>query len=445
MEAVATLPRQRGNTGPFVWAATVLGVLFATVYVLPTDLTGSNVWGATVVPLLLIAMSIPFIIREAAREGDKRLVTFLVVALIVKLAGAAARRWVAADLYGDRADLTSYHAAGTELSQGFHAGVFDLGGRHFSDTDFIEIVTGFVYWIIGPSLIAGFFFFSWLGYWGLFLMYRAFKIAFPEGRVKSYARLLFFLPSLVFWPSSIGKEAWMMFTLGLTAFGAAKILNGNLIKGAPLAALGLFSGAIVRPHIAVFAGLGLAIGGVIRKPRQGSGKFVPFAKLATLAVLLAGAALLLLRADAFLKDSNIDAQAGLGSALETVADRTSGGHSQFEAPVLTSPSHAPNAVMTVLFRPYLFEARNAQTAAAALEGTCLLLLTVVRFRSWWAAIKGIRRMPYAAFALIYTVLSIAALSTFSNFGILTRQRVLLWPIFIVLLCLPVPPKRKIVR
>ena len=36
--------------------------------------------------------------------------------------------------------------------------------------------------------------------------------------------MLFFLPSLIFWTADVSKEAIMMFALGLTAYGAAKIL-----------------------------------------------------------------------------------------------------------------------------------------------------------------------------------------------------------------------------
>ncbi len=131
----------------------------------------------------------------------------------MKLAGAVARYYVAFSVYGGNADAGRYHRAGVELAGDFRH--LDFAGVHLvTGTSFIENVTGLVYALIGPSKLGGFVFFSWLGFWGLFLFYRAFTIAVPLGRRRSYAHLLFFLPSLVFWPSSIGKEAWMMFSLG---------------------------------------------------------------------------------------------------------------------------------------------------------------------------------------------------------------------------------------
>ena len=47
----------------------------------------------------------------------------------------------------------------------------------------------------------------------------------PEGRARTYGWLVFFFPSLLYWPSSIGKEAWICFGLGLASYGVALILR----------------------------------------------------------------------------------------------------------------------------------------------------------------------------------------------------------------------------
>ena len=46
-----------------------------------------------------------------------------------------------------------------------------------------------------------------------------------DGDARRYAALVFLLPSLLFWPSSIAKEAWILACLGLAAYGAAKMLT----------------------------------------------------------------------------------------------------------------------------------------------------------------------------------------------------------------------------
>ena len=432
------------NAGAFAVLAVALTVLFLLSLALPTTLTETPVWAGAVVLPLLVAVTVPFLAREAKRQGDHRLLWFLVSALLVKMLGALLRRWVALDLYDDRGDLTRYDRAGNELAEGFRAGSFDLEGRHFNSTEFIEIFTGIVYTLIGPSLMGGFFLYSWLAFMGMFMMYRAYVIALPDQPSKGYARLLFFLPSLVYWPSSIGKEAFMLFVLGIAALGTAKFVSGNILRGLPFVGIGLFLAAIVRPHVAVFAGMGLVAAALIRKPGKATKRILPFAKGVSLMFVGVIAVLLLARADAFLENANIDTQSVEG-ALGDVADRATTGGSEFTPPVLNSPSMVPAAVTTVLYRPFFFEAGNAQSLMAALEGSVLLVLSLIRLRSLWASARGIRRMPYLTFAWMYTILSIAALSTFGNFGILARQRTLLYPIFLVLLFIKPREKQRAVR
>ena len=194
--------------------ALIVGLVAIAAYVsimlILIDTTSFDVWGAVLLVPILIGLSVPVLRRQAIRESDPGTFRLLFLALIVKLAGAVARYYVAFSVYGGAADAARYHRAGVELAGGFRH--LDFAGVHLrTGTSFIENITGLVYALIGPSKMGGFVFFSWLGFWGLFLFYRAFTIAVPVGRRRSYALLLFFLPSLVFWPSSIGKEAWMMF------------------------------------------------------------------------------------------------------------------------------------------------------------------------------------------------------------------------------------------
>ena len=46
-------------------------------------------------------------------------------------------------------------------------------------------MTGIVYTVTGPSLIGGYLVFSWLGFWGLLLFFRAFQIAVPHGHLAA--------------------------------------------------------------------------------------------------------------------------------------------------------------------------------------------------------------------------------------------------------------------
>ena len=93
----------------------------------------------------------------------------------------------------------------------------------------------------------------------------------------------------------------------------------------------------------------------------------------------------------------------------------------------------PVATVTVLFRPVIVEAHNVQALVAAMEGTFLLVLVLVRLKSIFKSVRTFSSHPYVASALLYTFLFVIAFSAIGNLGILARERVQLLPMFLVLL------------
>lgn len=124
-----------------------------------------------------------------------------------------------------KGDALEYDRVGRNLALFFRQGDFSVDiGQRVVGTGFIEIFTGLVYTLTGSTRLGGFFVYSWLGFWGLYLFFRAFRLVFPEGNHRRYGLLLFFLPSMLFWSSSIGKDAWMTMALGVFTYGAALVL-----------------------------------------------------------------------------------------------------------------------------------------------------------------------------------------------------------------------------
>ena len=386
---------------------------------------------------VLLAASWPAFVRQARRERDQRLAQLLMLALCLKLFGSLVRYWVAIYVYDGFADALMYHDVGTNLAMRFRGGDFSTGLDSLSSTDFIRFFTGLVYTVTGSSVYAGFLLYSWLGFWGMFYLYRAFVIAVPDGNRRTYARLLFFLPSMLYWPSSIGKEAWMLFCLGLAAFGTARLLTGRPWRGLALAGTALWLGALVRPHVTGMAALALVAAYLVARPPRRLGALGPVVKLFALIALLAVAGLLLGKASSYLLEKGIDPQDGFSNVLGESARRTGQGGSSFNAPTaIGSPAKLPLAVVTILFRPFPFEAHSAQVAVTALESTLLLCLTVARRRGIWQALRHPRRRPYVAFVVVYSLLFVFAFSSIANFGILARERTQVLPFFLVLLAVP---------
>lgn len=407
----------------------VIGFYVVGVFLL-MGRTTYDTWGAMLIAPLLFLVTLPALAKQAAREGDRRLFWLLAVALLLKMCGALARTYVAFGLYGGRADVHGYYGAGYHISQSFLQGDFTTGLKNLTGTNFINLLTGIVFTITRPTLLGGMFIFSWLGFVGMFLFYRAFVIAVPEGRSRTYARLLFFLPSMLFWPSSIGKEAWMVFAMGVAAFGIARILTDQPFKGFAIAVAGLLMGVAVRPHIPGMMALGLVFAYLFRRSRVKHREFALVVKGLTLVVLVVLAGFLVVKTQQFLNTESLTA------AISSTAQTTAKGGSEFNPATLLSPTQAPLAIITVLYRPLLIDAHNAQALLAALEGTFLFGLSLKRIRWIWSAVRSFRRQPYVAFAAAYMAMFIVAFSSFANFGLLSRERVQLLPLFFVFLSIP---------
>jgi hypothetical protein len=397
-----------------------------------------NTWGGLLVAPVLVAISLPLISRAAGRERDPRLARLIIFALVLKLAASMARYAVAFDLYDGVADAGVYHQWGEKIAvelRQLHFG-FDLGAKQFVGTGFTRLLTGIIYVFIGPTRIGGFLVFSWFGFWGLYLFYRAFAIAVPEGDSYRYAKLVLLLPSLLFWPSGIGKEAWMTLTLGVAAYGAAKVYTRQR-GGYPLLALGLAGTALARPHITAILVAGVVFGYLLRPRPDNATVMTPVYKAAGLAVMAGLVFVVLGQAERFLGVDSFN-QESVGQVIEGTSELTDEGGSTFEAKGVHSPKDLPLAALTVLFRPLPTEAHNAQAMVASVEGVFLLLLMVKSRRRFLTARRLIRRRPYISFALVYLLLFVYAFSNFNNFGIMTRQRVQVFPLMLVLLALPLP-------
>ena len=442
MRTEASAERPLGARTLTAVGLTVIGLYVAAVIYFMIR-TPYDTWATLFVGPVLFLGTLPVLRRQARREGDDRLFWVLTIALALRFFGSLLRMYVAFGLYGGVADAAGYLGFGARLADRFRGGDFSTGLPTYSDTDFIRLLTAIVFLITGTTELGAFFVFSWLGFLGLFLFYRAFVIAVPEGRARTYARLLFFLPSLIFWPSGVGKDAWMVFGLGIGAYGGARALTGSLARGVAIGGVGLWLASLVRPHVAGLLGISLAAGYMFRRLPDGLGTLRPLVRLASVLVVAGAALVLISQARQFLERSGIDVEAGVATALEETSARTQQGGSSFQPAIVRTPLDLPLATLTVLYRPLPVEANSAQAVATALEGTFLLLLTAVRFRWVVAGLRSVRRQPYVLACVVYTLLFVVAYSSIANFGILTRQRVQVLPVFLVLLAIPAARKPRL--
>ncbi len=413
------LPRLLGLGGLLGYVA-----VMAWLLQLPYDVAGG-----VVIAHVLALITVPLLLWLDRDEEDLRLRRLVWWALGAKLLGTLLRYGVLLGVYGE-GDALQYDEVGSHLSEFFRQGDFTVDVGKVVGTGFVEILTGVVYTLTGSTRLGGFLVFSWLGFWGLYLFYRAFRLACPDGEARRYGLLLFFLPSMLFWPSSIGKDAWMVLCLGAFAYGTARLISHRR-PSLPWILAGTLGSAMVRPHVTVVAVASLIVAYLVTGTRAKS-YASPLAKMAGIVVLVVVLAYAISAVESFF---GLDEGTSIETALDRTQERTSKGGSAFDATGARSPVTLPYAIFSVIFRPLPYEASNPQMLLASLEGA-FLLVVFVRHRRRLANLIPRRRSPYLAFAATYSVLFAVAFSNIANFGILARQRAQLFPFLIALLAVP---------
>ena len=443
---LASVRRSAPSVGPGLVILALVGSLVGLAWSMESR--SYDIWAAFWIGPALMLLSVLVANRAARREHDPALGRLILASAALKVTvGSLARYFVAFHVYGGSADAGRYHDAGRDLAPLFRNGNYANLGE-ISGTRFMEILTGQIYVFTGPTRLGGFMVYSWLAFVGLYFMYRAFRLAVPDGDHRRYRLLIFLFPSLLFWPSSIGKESWMVFCLGLISFGVARLLAGHL-TGVIVGGIGLWGAAIVRPHVALVVLMGLVAAAPVRwLTRRGetdanSALGRAASKLALAIFLVAAFVLVTGQAAKFFGLEKFDVESA-DEALALAQERTGQGGSEFGATPADTPLAFVTATVTVLFRPFPFEARNVQALASAAESGLLLVLFVLSARRLLRLPRSAQRRPYLLFSLIFVGGFIYAFSVIENFGILARQRVQMLPFFFALLAIapraqPSPP------
>lgn len=356
--------------------------------------------------------------------------------LWLHVAGMLARRWVIGALYGGVADSEFYNTQARILLQAKREGIdpIFLGwAPQGKDSENLIRVLAFIYQFVGSNITAGFFVFTLFGWIGATFFYKAAVIAFPSIDRMRYAMLLFFMPTLIYWPSSLGKDAWMLMMLGLTTYGVA-LLGQRLGNPIGIACLvgGMYGAALIRGHLVAIAAVAFVAAQMW--PRRGGGvvRTVITAAVAVAVLTFASKAL----NSTFGTGTNADGSSGnsISSVLARTTDQTAQGGSQFTPTPVTSPLMLPLGAITVLFRPLpVLDTHSVQQLVGALESMTLLVLTYKSRDRLKRAFRLFNREVHIRFAATYTLAFIIPFSYIANFGILARQRTQVLPLFFVLL------------
>ena len=443
IESLPLMLRSQGNDD----APLVIGGLLILALVVGGAGIGLNhmnfdQWAGILTLTALAAVMIPMLSRIVRKDEDPGLMRLLVWGSVASVAGLLVYAFVARVVYDNAADAGVYSDGAAELVKLMKQGVFTsippgMESRP-PETQRVALVLSFVYLVTGTSRWAGSIVFAWLSFGGRLLMWRALRRAVPEADDKRYLILLLFFPSFVYWHGTIGKEPLMMLALGVVSYGVSLLLSDKVRSGSIIIFVAGVGGLVlVRPHYGALAVLALGVGslvGTLGAVGGGVGLRSTFVRVVALGVLMVVAVVVLSQTARFFGGSG--GESGLSSALDKTLDQTTTGGSSFVAPTVRSPADLPVAVITVLFRPFVWEANNATTFLAALEGLALLILAIVGWRRLAGGVRLMLRRPYLAFVATFSGGFIVAFSYIANFGILTRQRTVMLALMMVFLATP---------
>jgi hypothetical protein len=388
---------------------------------------GESVGAALVLGPVLVVLTIPLFIRASRSNPDFDLGGLLLTGLVLRFAFAY-------DRLTHAVDAGVYHSEGVRLARYYRA--FDFGvstDAPVPGTGAMRAISGMVHVLVFDDFFASFLLLTWLSFLGAWFFYRAFEISIDDGDRYRYARLVLLWPTMCFWPSSLGKDAWMVFTIGVATYGAARVFKrmggGYLLMGS-----GLFAASFVRPHVALLGLIAFAVALLVGRRHNVRGSVTPsvIAKGVGLVLVIIIGSVLISRTQKLLGVEDFSS-ASITTATASVTKQTTVGTSSFTPANPRTPQGFVVAAATVLFRPFPIEAHGSEQLFTSIEGMVLAAITVLSVRRLLTVPRRLRAQPYITFALASVLLWILAFGVIANFGILARERTQMLPYYFVLL------------
>ncbi len=400
--------------------------------------------------LLLVGTALVLLVTSVFPPRER---TWLLVSWIAHITSAYGQTWLTLDYYG-YGDIWTYSQFGLQIGEwlrdDFWNRVEEIIKLYFQQpsripfpvqgagtpTGSMAALTGLLSWASGGSLLTCCIAFCLTSYFGKLALYLAFRDAVPIERV-SLLTVTMLVPSVVFWTSAPLKETVALTGLGIALLGLRRIIADGKSRYIGLVACGIILVGYSKAYILMVAFVATSTLYLLQRVRKsrnvltGPVYFI-LLSIATLSAL-------------YLTGSVFERFSAESVVLETVKLQSlqQGGGSDYSLGMGAEPSlatqaiYAPLALVTSLFRPFIFEVRGVLPLVNAGETFVFLLLTLrfVLVRRMRGIVDTLTN-PWCGFALIFTlVLGVGVGLTTTNLGTLSRYRAPLVPFFLVVLLL----------
>ncbi|MCB9675605.1 MAG: hypothetical protein H6737_10840 [Alphaproteobacteria bacterium] len=289
--------------------------------------------------------------------------------------------------------------------------------------------------VLADSLYAVSLLVGMLAFFGKLMLFLGIRDYFPKAQHAYLLGAILFVPSAVFWTGGIIKEAVVTFGLGTAGWGLSQAARRRSTAGLVVAGFGVAVTGLIKAYVVLTAVVALGAflywQGAVKKGRI---EIRPIRLAIGTAVAIGG----VLIVGSLFPRMSIGNLASEMAHLQDVGNRGGSGYSigaGAEASLTQQLVFAPLALVTALYRPFLFEATNPQMLISALETTLGLILTLRAFRNmgFSGLREGLVRLPFLVFCIVFVGLTGVGVGLASaNLGTLSRYRVPIVPFFAIL-------------
>ncbi len=286
-----------------------------------------------------------------------------------------------------------------------------------------DLAVGLLYYTTGTGMSFVTALNGWFAFLGGLVLARHFGTLFKGVRIRNTNFLfIIFFPSVIFWTTSNLKEGLMYLAICLVIGGTLSRSSG-IIKISLGAAIGTALGLALRPHIII-----CWIGAIIAVNLfRGGRRFYALGMLALMPFMLN------------LTAAHVNMELSAESALAVAGERFTALEGGGSAIVYEGekPTLLISGLISIFFRPFLWDINSLRTAANALETwitTGLIVLGLYRLTR--EERRHFLRLNETDVAIV-ALLALALFLTFlPNVGLMVRQRVQALPALLILAVTP---------
>jgi hypothetical protein len=406
--------------------------------------------------VLIVASAVLAAISRRVENEERRLLLF---GFLAHVGAVFVQVWVIEQVYGG-GDIDGYYRSGVELANAlrndfefifpemvkvfFHDTEANLPFAVFGGvgpTGSLSVITAVLFFFLSDSLIGSSMVVALVAFFGKVAIARAVgEDLSPQNRRLVLAAAVL-VPSVVFWSSTIAKEAVIIAFMGFALLLMRPAIAGQ-VRPLKLFAAGccLVPVAMIKPYVLLPLSMALAAWFYWeRSNRKGVSIAIRPAYVVVAAVGVLGFFVVVGQISPQFAVENI---AKSTATSQSAGMRVEGGSNyQLREPVEEEQGLksqlvlAPIALPTALFRPFIFEVKNPMMLVNALETSVLLFLTIrLLVRGGFSQIrKAVMASPTLVFCLVFTIVMATpvGLAT-TNMGSLSRYRIPFMPFFVAL-------------